>query len=79
MGRDRMVTVDELIDIIANIAGKTVKKCYDLSKPQGVRGRNRDNSRLKEVLGWEPHISLEEGLVPTYEWIEEQLRDTGRL
>lgn len=79
LGRDRMVTVDELIDIIANIAGKTVTKRHDLSKPQGVRGRNSDNSKLKEALDWAPKISLEEGLIPTYEWIQEELRRTGRL
>lgn len=79
LGRDRMVTVDELIDIIANIAGKTVTKRHDLSKPQGVRGRNSDNSKLKEALDWAPTISLEEGLIPTYEWIQEELRKTGRL
>lgn len=79
LGRDRMVTVDELIDIIASIAGKTVTKRHDLSKPQGVRGRNSDNSKLKEALNWAPKISLEEGLIPTYEWIQEELRKTGRL
>lgn len=79
LGRDRMVTIDELIDIIASIAGKTVTKRHDLSKPQGVRGRNSDNSKLKEALNWAPKISLEEGLIPTYEWIQEELRKTGRL
>ena len=75
----KLFTIDELIDIIANIAGKTVTKKHDLSKPQGVRGRNSDNSKLKEALDWAPKISLEEGLIPTYEWIQEELRKTGRL
>ena len=47
--------------------------------PQGVRGRNSDNDRLREVLGWEPQIPLREGLVPTYRWIEAELRDAGRI
>lgn len=73
LGQDRMVTINQLVDIIADIAGvKIVKKHID--GPQGVRGRNSDNSRLKEVLGWAPEISLEDGLVKTYGWIEEQVR-----
>ena len=74
LGSDRLVTVDELIDIIARIAGKTIKKKHDLSKPQGVRGRNSDNTLIRKVLGWEPSITLEEGLVHTYKWIHEMVR-----
>jgi nucleoside-diphosphate-sugar epimerase len=74
LGRDDAVSVDELIDIIAGIAGKTIRKKYDLTKPQGVRARNSDNTRLKAVLGWEPQISLEQGLRKTYEWINEQVQ-----
>jgi GDP-D-mannose 3',5'-epimerase len=73
LGTDELVTVDELVDIIAEIAGKSVKKRHDTSKPQGVRGRNSDNSRLRTVLGWEPKTPLREGLVPTYRWIEERV------
>jgi nucleoside-diphosphate-sugar epimerase len=79
IGSDRMVTINELVDIIAKIAGKTIRKRYDLSKPQGVRGRNSDNTRAREVLGWEPKVSLEEGLEKTYRWIENQLRKAGRI
>ncbi|MEM6782127.1 MAG: NAD-dependent epimerase/dehydratase family protein [Bacteroidota bacterium] len=79
LGRDRMVTINELVDIIADIAGKSLVKEHDLSKPQGVRGRNSDNSLLRKILEWEPSIPLEEGLVPTYRWIERQLEETGRL
>ena len=61
-----------------SIAGKTIHKRHDLNKPQGVRGRNSDNTRLREVLGWEPLISLETGLEQTYEWIVEQVRTTDR-
>ena len=73
LGQDRMISVNELVDIVANIAGKRIGKRYDLTKPQGVRGRNSDNSRLRETLNWEPTISLEEGLKITYHWIAGEL------
>ncbi|MGB7291869.1 MAG: NAD-dependent epimerase/dehydratase family protein [Thermodesulfobacteriota bacterium] len=79
LGQDRMITINELVDIVANIAGKKIRKHYDLTKPQGVRGRNSDNTRLREVLKWESRISLEEGLKKTYNWIYEQLVKTGRI
>jgi GDP-D-mannose 3',5'-epimerase len=69
LGTDELVTINGLVDMISKIAGKRFKKVHDLSKPQGVRGRNSDNSRLRSVLGWEPSITLEQGLVPTYTWI----------
>jgi len=62
-----------LVDLICGIAGKQLNKRHDLSKPQGVRGRNSDNTRLREVLGWEPAISLEEGLRATYNWIASEI------
>src|SRR5438309_7932509 len=77
LGQDRLITVKELVDIVAGIAGKRIRKRYDRSKPQGVRGRNSDNTRLRQVLGWEPRISLEEGLGRTYRWIESQLAERG--
>jgi GDP-D-mannose 3', 5'-epimerase len=73
LGQDRLITINELVDIVAAIAGKTIGRRHNLSAPQGVRGRNSDNSRLRDVLGWEPAISLEEGLRRTYLWIEGQL------
>jgi GDP-D-mannose 3',5'-epimerase len=79
LGQDRMISVNELVEMIAKIAGKRISKRYDRSKPQGVRGRNSDNARLREVLGWEPRISLEEGLAHTYSWIRTQLAAAGRL
>jgi nucleoside-diphosphate-sugar epimerase len=79
LGQDRMVTINELVDIVAVIAGKTIRKEHDLTKPQGVRGRNADITLMRQVLGWEPRISLEEGLAETYGWIQEQLRQAGRL
>lgn len=79
LGTDRMVTIDELVDIVCQIAGKKLKKRYDLSKPQGVRGRNSDNTRLRQVLQWEPQTPLEEGMAVTYRWIEQRLRAAGAI
>ena len=79
LGTDRLVSINELVDIVARIAGKRIRKRYDLTKPQGVRGRNSDNTRLRQVLGWEPQTPLEEGLRITYEWIRRELIRTGRL
>ena len=83
LGQDRVISINELVDIVAEIAGKKIKKRYDPTKPQGVRGRNSDNSRLREVLNWEPRVSLEAGLETTYRWIatqlkENELAETGR-
>jgi GDP-D-mannose 3',5'-epimerase len=77
LGQDRMLSINELVDIVAGIAGKEISKRYDLTKPQGVRGRNSDNTKLREVLGWEPRTSLEDGLVKTYTWIEQQVQERG--
>jgi nucleoside-diphosphate-sugar epimerase len=77
LGQDRMLSINELVDIIAGIAGKKISKRYDLTKPQGVRGRNSDNTRLRQVLGWEPAISLEEGLSKTYSWIAGELQHSN--
>lgn len=74
LGQDRMITINQLLDMVAGIAGKRIRRRHNLSAPQGVRGRNSDNTRLREVLGWEPQISLEEGLARTYRWIEGELR-----
>jgi len=74
IGSDRLVTIDEMVDIIAKIAGKNIKKKHLLDKPQGVRGRNSDNTLCKKVLGWQPKIFLEEGLEKTYKWIEGMIK-----
>ncbi len=79
LGTDRLVTINQLVDIVAGIAAKRLVKRHDLSKPQGVRGRNSDNTRIKKVLGWEPSIPLEEGLEITYKWIESELRKASRI
>lgn len=79
VGTEELVTINQLVDIIANIAGKTINKEHDLTKPQGVRGRNSDNELIREALGWEPKIPLSEGLRTTYRWIHEELERAGRL
>ena len=78
LGTDELVTINQLVDLAAGIAAKRIVKRYDTSKPQGVRGRNSDNTKLRQVLGWEPQIKLREGLEPTYHWIESELERAGR-
>lgn len=73
LGTDRLVTINQLVDLVCLVAHKTVRRRHDLTKPQGVRGRNSDNTRLCQVLGWQPSISLETGLEVTYKWIESEL------
>ena len=73
LGQDRMVTINQLADMVAEIAGVSIVKKH-IEGPMGVRGRNSDNTLLRETLQWEPAISLEEGLAATYGWIEEQAR-----
>jgi len=79
LGQDRLISINELVDIVAAAARKQIGKRHNLSAPQGVRGRNSDNSRLRDVLKWEPEISLEDGLRRTYEWIHGQLVGAGRI
>ena len=76
IGSDRLVTISEMVDIIAKIAGKNIRKKHLLDKPQGVRGRNSDNTLCQQVLNWKPKISLEEGLEKTYQWIKRKLEKT---
>jgi nucleoside-diphosphate-sugar epimerase len=79
LGTDELVSINQLADMVCAVAGKNLVKHHDLNAPQGVRGRNSDNSRLRQVLGWEPRITLREGLAVTYRWIEQELARTGRL
>lgn len=72
LGRAELVSINGLLDIIEGIAGITLTRNYDLSKPQGVRGRNSDNTLIQETLGWEPEVDLVTGLEKTYHWIKEQ-------
>lgn len=79
LGQDRMISINELVRIVSNIAGKHVDTTHDLTAPQGVRGRNSDNTMLRQTLHWEPEVSLEDGLAATYRWIQQQLAAAGRL
>jgi GDP-D-mannose 3', 5'-epimerase len=72
LGSSEMVTINQLVDIVEDIAGVKLERQYDLSAPKGVRGRNSDNTMIQERLGWEPSISLREGLEKTYAWIFDQ-------
>jgi GDP-D-mannose 3', 5'-epimerase len=78
LGQDRLVSINQLAAMIAEIAGFPITKRH-VPGPQGVRGRNSDNTRLRQVLGWEPAISLEEGLASTYAWIEGLVEKTELL
>jgi nucleoside-diphosphate-sugar epimerase len=72
LGQDRLISINGLADLIAEIAGIRIVKKH-VPGPEGVRGRNSDNELSKGLLGWEPEISLEEGLAVTYQWVEEQV------
>ena len=69
IGSEELVTINQLVDLVADIAGITVTRRHLLDAPQGVRGRNSDNALIRKLLGWEPSISLRSGLEKTYEWI----------
>ena len=75
IGSEEMVTINEMIKILENIANKKFKKKYLLDKPKGVKGRNSDNTLIKKELNWEPKYSLNEGLKKTYNWIENQIKN----
>jgi GDP-D-mannose 3', 5'-epimerase len=73
IGSSQLVTINELVDIVCEIAGVTLKREYVLDAPQGVRGRNSDNSLIRARLGWEPSTSLQDGLARTYAWVHDQV------
>jgi nucleoside-diphosphate-sugar epimerase len=73
VGSNQLVTINELVDIVEGIAGVTLKRNYNLDAPQGVRGRNSDNTLIEELLGWAPSITLEEGLASTFAWVYDQV------
>ncbi|MGD0451766.1 MAG: NAD-dependent epimerase/dehydratase family protein [Candidatus Bathyarchaeia archaeon] len=73
IGSDRLVSINTLADMVIRISGKKISKKYDLSAPQGVRGRNADLTLVKKALKWEPQVSLEVGLAKTYSWIDAQV------
>lgn len=74
IGADTLITINDLADMIIKISGKKINKRYNKSFPEGVRGRNSDNTNLENVLGWKPEISLEQGLGKTYKWIKRQIK-----
>jgi nucleoside-diphosphate-sugar epimerase len=73
IGSEEMVTINELVDIVGKIAEKTFTRRYKLDAPTGVRGRNSSNELIRERLGWDFHMTLEEGLSHTYKWINSQV------
>lgn len=77
LGQDRMISINQLVDMVSEAATKPVKRRHDLTKPTGVRGRNSDNTQLRQALGWVPQVSLERGLELTYQWIRDQLAARG--
>ena len=78
LGRSELVSINQLIDIISEIAGVEVEREHNLDAPQGVRGRSSDNSLILDKLKWEPEIDLKTGLAKTYAWIEEQIEREAR-
>ncbi|UQX12200.1 NAD-dependent epimerase/dehydratase family protein [Candidatus Mycobacterium methanotrophicum] len=77
VGSSELVSINQMVSIIEQIAGITVKRKYNLDAPKGVRGRNSDNTLIKEIYGWEPSITLADGLERTYRWIFDQLSASG--
>jgi GDP-D-mannose 3', 5'-epimerase len=73
LGSSELVSINQLVDIVESIAGIKVQRRYNLSAPKGVNGRNSDNTRIRELMGWEPCIRLRDGLEKTYAWIYEQM------
>lgn len=78
IGSEEKVSINALVDMVAGIAGKQIHRKHDLTKPQGVRGRNSENSLIRKVLAWEPATPLEKGMEKTYRWIESEIRQHGR-
>lgn len=78
IGSSEMVSINQLVDLISSIAGIELDRNYDLTAPQGVRGRNSDNTRIEQLLDWSPSIELRTGLEATYAWIHEQVASRRR-
>jgi GDP-D-mannose 3',5'-epimerase len=79
LGSSELVTINQLVDIVEEIAGMRLERHYNLDAPKGVRGRNSDNTAIRRELGWEPTASLRFGMERTYAWIFEQLTGAARL
>ena len=73
LGSDELVTINQLVDIVEDIAGVKLQRNYNLGAPKGVNGRNSDNAKIQQELGWAPSIKLREGLAKTYAWIEDEM------
>jgi GDP-D-mannose 3', 5'-epimerase len=78
IGSEQLVTINQLVDIVEGIAGVRLSRRYKLDAPKGVRGRNSDNTRIRQQLGWAPSIRLEDGMRQTYSWIFEQMTTTSQ-
>ena len=78
LGSSELVTINQLVDIVEDIAGIKVTRRYKLDAPRGVNGRNSDNTRILLSLGWEPSVSLREGLEATYRWIYDEMTTAAR-
>jgi len=79
IGSNQLISISELADIIIKISGKKITKTFNLSGPQGVRGRNADLLKIKQLLGWSPKIMYKEGLEKTYQWIESMVDKEGHV
>jgi nucleoside-diphosphate-sugar epimerase len=79
LGSSELVTINGLVDIVEDIAGVKLERKYKLDAPKGVNGRNSDNTRIQELLGWEPSIRLRDGMEKTYNWILQEYRDRLQL
>src|SRR5947208_14632123 len=73
LGSSEGVTINQLVDIVEDIAGIKLKRRYNLNAPKGVNGRNSDNTLIQKVFGWEPNTKLRDGLEVTYRWINDQM------
>ncbi len=73
IGSNELVTINELVSIVEDIAGVKLTRRYQTDAPRGVRGRNSDNTRIQRLLGWQPSIPLRDGLEKTYAWIYDQM------
>ena len=78
LGRSELVSINQTLDMVEEIAGVKLQRHYNLNAPQGVRGRNSDNTLIKKELGWEPEIDLKSGLAKTYAWIKDQYERRAR-
>jgi nucleoside-diphosphate-sugar epimerase len=73
IGSDELVTIGDLVTMVESIAGVELTRSYDLSAPQGVRGRNSDNELVQRLLSWSPSTRLEDGMRTTYEWVRDEM------